>query len=79
MFKNSYTLARRHGARIAAGAASLGTVAGAMAADPATPLEAVQGLSTSADGFGPVMYGLAVISVGIMIGIKWIKRAKGAA
>jgi len=61
--------------------ASAGLVAGAssFAADPATALEAVTSLSTSATGFGPVMFGLAVTVTGIMIGIKWIKRGKGAA
>ncbi|SFQ45758.1 hypothetical protein SAMN05216567_116147 [Variovorax sp. OK605] len=55
-------------------------VAGAShAADPTDALAAVTGLSTSATGFGPVMFGLAVTVVGIMIGVKWIKRARGAA
>lgn len=49
------------------------------AADPADALAAVTSLSTSATGFGPVMFGLAVTVVGIMIGVKWIKRARGAA
>ena len=51
----------------------------ARADDPATALAAIQTLSTSATGFGPVMFGLAIAVVGIMIGVKWIKRAKGAA
>jgi len=57
----------------------LGGSVSAFAADPATALEAVTSLSTSATGFGPVMFGLAVTVTGIMIGIKWIKRGKGAA
>lgn len=51
----------------------------ARAADPADALAAVSSLSGSAAGFGPVMFGLAVTVVGIMIGVKWIKRARGAA
>ena len=51
----------------------------AFAVDPATALEAVGTLSTSAAGFGPVMFGIAVVSVGILIGIKGIKRTRGAA
>jgi hypothetical protein len=51
----------------------------AMAEDPATALLAVSSLGTSATGFGPVMFGLAVTVVGILIGVKWIKRARGAA
>lgn len=57
-----------------------GSLAGAAhAADPADALTAVQSLSTLSTGFGPVMFGLAVTVVGIMIGVKWIKRARGAA
>lgn len=29
--------------------------------------------------YGPIMAGIAVAAVGIMIGIKWIKRARGVA
>jgi hypothetical protein len=47
--------------------------------DPATALEAIGTLSSSATGFGPVLFGMAVISVGILIGVKWIKRGRGAA
>lgn len=56
-----------------------GVVGSALAADPADALAAVTSLSTSSTGFGPVMFGLAVTVVGIMIGVKWIKRARGAA
>jgi hypothetical protein len=58
-----------------------GLVAGssAFAVDPATALEAIGTLSSSATGFGPVLFGMAVISVGILIGVKWIKRGRGAA
>lgn len=66
-------------ARLAAGAAVLTAGASAFAADPADALAAVTSLSTSSTGFGPVMFGLAVSVVGIMIGVKWIKRARGAA
>jgi len=51
----------------------------AFAVDPATALEAIGTLSTSATGFGPVMFGLAITVTGIMIGVKWIKRGKSAA
>lgn len=66
-------------ARVAAGAATLAAMGAAHAADPADALAAVTSLSGQATGFGPVMFGLAVTVVGIMIGVKWIKRAKGAA
>jgi len=60
-------------ALVAAGAAS------AQATDPASAIAAVQTLSASSTGFGPVMFGLAIAVVGIMVGVKWIKRARGAA
>ena len=65
--------------KLAAVSAPVLAAQASFAADPATALEAVQTLSGSSAGFGPVMYGLAIASVGIMIGIKWIKRSKGAA
>jgi len=63
------------------GGATIATLAGAAAhaEDPATALAALTSLSGSATGFGPVMFGLAVTVVGIMIGVKWIKRGRGAA
>lgn len=57
---------------------SLGSVS-AFAVDPVSAEAALGTLSTSATGFGPIMFGLAVTVVGIMIGVKWIKRARGAA
>lgn len=65
--------------RLAALSAPLLAAQSARAADPATALEAVQTLTTSSAGFGPVMFGLAIASVGIGIGVKWIKRSRGAA
>lgn len=65
--------------RLAALSSPLLLAQAARAADPATALEAVQTLTTTSTGFGPVMFGLAVAAVGIGIGVKWIKRAKGAA
>lgn len=60
-------------------AAPLLAAGAARAEDPATALAAVQSLTTSSAGFGPVMFGIAVASVGILIGVKWIKRSRGAA
>ena len=57
----------------------IGATGSAYAVDPATALEAVQTLTSSSTGFGPVMFGLAIATVGILIGVKWIKRARGAA
>jgi len=66
----------RNGALLSGGALA---AASSFAADPVDALAAVTSLSGAATGFGPVMFGLAVTVVGIMIGVKWIKRAKGAA
>lgn len=57
--------------------AALGTAA-AFATDPTTALEGFQQASTAATGFGPGMWTLAATTVGILIGVKWIKRARGA-
>lgn len=65
----------RAAAIVASGFASVS----AFAIDPATALEAIGTLSTSSTGFGPVMFGMAVTTVGILIGVKWIKRGRGAA
>jgi len=67
--------------------ASLGLAAsvGAMAqsaptittyADPQAALNALGGTAT---GFGPVLFGMAVISSGIVLGIAWIKKSRSAA
>lgn len=61
------------------GLAALGAGASAFAVDPATGLEAIGTVATGAAGYGPPMFGLAVIAVGVMVGVKWIKRARGAA
>lgn len=74
-----YKAAQKYGRQVAVGVGSTVATVSAFATDPATALEAVQSLSTSSTGFAPVMYGLAVTTVGIMIGLKWIKRSKGAA
>lgn len=76
--KNAINLSRKYGARLAVAGGAVAT-GSAFAADPTDALAAVTSLSTSSAGFGPVMFGLAVTVVGIMIGVKWIKRAKGAA
>jgi len=51
----------------------------AQAVNPADGLAAVTSLQGSGTGYGPVMYGLAITTVGVMIALKWIKRAKNAA
>ncbi|MEO6601771.1 MAG: hypothetical protein ABIQ16_17975 [Polyangiaceae bacterium] len=63
----------------AAGALSLGAIAPAFAVDPTDALTAIGTLTTGQAGYGPVMFGLAIAAVAIMVGVKWVKRAKGAA
>ena len=72
MLKNKF-------ARLAVIASATMASASAFAADPVSAIEALGSLSESANGFGPIMFGLAVTVTGIMIGVKWIKRGKGAA
>jgi len=59
---------------------ALGSVSSfAQAVDPATAQEALASLSGTTTGFGPVLFGLAVASSVIVIGIAWIKKGRGAA
>lgn len=66
-------------ARLGALASATLASASAFAVDPTTALEGFTEASTAAMGFGPGMWALAAGSVGIMIGVKWIKRSRGAA
>lgn len=78
---NIRTIRAKYGAKLAV-VASSAVAAGhafAQAADPTSGTAAITQLRTQMGDYGPVMFGLAIISVGIMIGVKWIKRAKGAA
>ena len=65
--------------KVGAGLAFAVTSAVALAADPTTALEAAGQARDSATGFGPIMWGMAAAAVGILIGVKWIKRGRGAA
>ena len=51
----------------------------AFAVDPATASEALSSLSGSTTAFGPALFGLAVASSVILIGVAWIKKGRGAA
>lgn len=66
-------------ARLAAFSAAALTIASAHAVDPADALAALGTLQTTNAGMGPPLFGLAVVAVGILIGVKWIKRGRGAA
>jgi hypothetical protein len=75
MFRN---LAVKYGPRLGLVSVSVLPML-AHAADPADALAAVGSLTTGQAAYGPVMFGLAIAAVGIMVGLKWIKRARGAA
>lgn len=73
--------AQKYGAQIATGATGLALsgLAAAQSTGPATGVEAITALRAEMGNYGPVMFGLAIVAVGVMIGVKWIKRARGAA
>lgn len=56
--------------------AALGAAPAVFAAD-ADALTAITGLDV--DGYGPALFGIAATAVAVMVGVKWIKRARGAA
>lgn len=77
---NAQTLRAKFGAKLAVAASSVIAAGQALAqAAPTTGVEAVEYVKNSMGDYGPALFGLAIVSVGIMIGVKWIKRAKGAA
>lgn len=73
-------VARKYGAKVAAvGGAAIAAGSALAQTAPATGVAAVTQLTTEMGDYGPVMFALAIVSVGVMIGVKWIKRARGAA
>ena len=69
------TLKRGLVAVLLAGASGLSLAQSALP-DASTQIAAV---TTSLAGYAVVMFALALAAVGIMVGVKWIKRARGAA
>ena len=74
-------LRAKYGAKLAVVASSVIAAGQALAQStaPTTGVQAVEAVKNSIGDYGPAMFGLAIVSVGVMIGVKWIKRAKGAA
>ncbi len=72
---------KRFAMKVAAAGAALVASAAAMAqsTDPVSGLAALQSLSGTTTGYGPPLFGLAVVATGIMIGVAWIKKGRGAA
>ena len=68
--------------RLATLVATLGAAGAAMADGPTAVPDAssyVTAISTGQSNYSAVMWGLALIATGIMVGVKWIKRGRGAA
>ena len=59
--------------------AALATAAASAQTAPTTAVEALESLSGTATAFGPALFGIAVASSVIVIGIAWIKKGRGAA
>ena len=77
---NTRNLRAKYGAKLAVVASSVIAAGQALAQTaPTTGVEAVKAVKDGIGDYGPAMFGLAIVSVGVMIGVKWIKRAKGAA
>lgn len=77
--KNARALAVKYGPRLAIVGGSLAAMASAHAVDPVDAQAALATLSGTTTAFGPVLFGLALASTVIMIGIAWIKKGRGAA
>lgn len=74
-----FNMARKYGARVALVGAGVAGSASAFAVDPESALLALGSLSGTTTAFGPPLFGLAVASSIIVIGIAWIKKGRGAA
>ena len=71
---------KRKYARLALYAAPVGGVLLPLAARAEGDATAtVTGVLAGVSAFGPIMWAGAAVVVGIMIGVKWIKRARAAA
>lgn len=73
---------RRRGAQALALVTGLGLSAAAMAQTaPAIPdaTDMITNITGKQSGYATVMFALALTAVGILVGVKWIKRARGAA
>lgn len=71
--------AKKYGPRAVASVTGFVASVSAFAVDPTTAGEALTSLSGSTTAFGPPLFGLAVASSVILIGVAWIKKGRGAA
>lgn len=79
VMKNVRNLALKYGPSLSVAGGSLAVMASAHAVDPVDAAAALATLSGTTTAFGPVLFGLALASTVIMIGIAWIKKGRGAA
>jgi len=74
-----YKQARKYGAQIAVGATALGGAVAAHA-ESSVPSAATMltDLISNQSGYFTPMVTLALVSTGIMVAVKWVKRGRGA-
>lgn len=72
---------RRRGAQTVAAVSGLGLSAAVMAQTATVPnsVDMVEAITAEQGGYATAMFALALAAVGILVGVKWIKRARGAA
>lgn len=73
---------RRRGAQTLAAVSGLGLSAAVMAQTVTTvpsSVSMVEAITAEQSGYATAMFALALAAVGILVGVKWIKRARGAA
>lgn len=72
---------RLRGAQTVAIVTGLGLSASAMAQSATIPSSTamIDQIRAEQSGYAAAMFALALIAVGILVGVKWIKRARGAA
>lgn len=72
---------RRRGAQAVAAVSGLGLSAAVMAQTATVPnsVDMVEAITAEQSGYATAMFALALAAVGILVGVKWIKRARGAA
>lgn len=72
---------RKNVALVVAGVSGLLASAGAFAQAVTVPsaVTQIEAITTGQAGYSTAMFALALTAVGILVGVKWIKRGKGAA
>jgi hypothetical protein len=64
---------------VLATAASVGTAVALATPTVPSAADQIDAITTGQSSYQAAMWALALIAVGIMVGVKWIKRGKGAA